>query len=333
MLGDLALPAVWSATGSSRRTVFGLPLRPPVCRLMQDGLRRIPLWSPCSYAANVQCRLADQPIQFSFSKRYDHPWHGVVLSLTVLLLWYGCYRLFQYVLHLQQAHWDATLEAERGRAAASTGARMVHDLKKGLLSRLNRLRTGADDGQLQEHFRDLSLLNKFVDLLGRNLKGERETDRVRLDANHFRKYLEWVLGSVTLDTKPLSGRDMLRVRLWEEGSATASRVTLEAADPMPEVWVPEISFYRLLKNIIENYHTYGCGDLELAVSCTEREVLLRASNEIDDTITGGRDSTRLGMDIMRQVLHDNFGSQAGLVRQNEAERFSVVLHFPRERNA
>lgn len=112
-------------------------------------------------------------------------------------------------------------------------------------------------------------------------------------------------------------------------AATGSpQVLLQTAAAFPKVHVPEISFYRILKNIVENYYTYGDGELTLWLTCQDGWVELNATNPVEESIVAKKESTRLGLSILRQVLKDNFGKTASAEQKREAGHFFLKICFP-----
>ena len=90
--------------------------------------------------------------------------------------------------------------------------------------------------------------------------------------------------------------------------------------------VPEMSFFRILKNLSENFNAYGKGDLSIEISADRQsgQVTLKTANEANENIKERADSTNLGHIIIRQLLADNFGDESKLTIRTAAIRLFPV---------
>lgn len=183
------------------------------------------------------------------------------------------------------------------------GARLVHDLKKGIISQLNRLEKEPDAENLENHFKHLELLNKYIHLLSSNLKHEREVDWILFTPATYQNYLKLILGAPT-------PAEMATPSDW------------------PQFFVPEISFYRILKNIFENFNNYGSGTLELDFKEASGRITLKAINDIAEAEGEKQTSTHLGIEIIQQLLADNFGEDCLVKQEKGNEKYCLTLTFP-----
>ncbi|MDO8493837.1 MAG: hypothetical protein Q7S68_00670 [Deltaproteobacteria bacterium] len=292
-------------------------------RFPNASLDSTPFSNPCgaitelhglTYTANTQCQIEEQPIQFFFTKHYDHPWHLWLLLATALLLLYGAYVFFHFVNRLQRQNIEQNI-------TNAIGAKLVHDLKKGILSQLNKL---FEDGEqnLDHHFKYLNLLNKYIHLLNNNLRREKELSWIPLTPTSFKNYLELVLGPAPIKEETLNGQGpFLEMTFSRE-------IHLKTGGTWPFFKVPEISFYRILKNIFENFNTHGVGELRITFSKDENGIELIAQNRIEKTGKDKTHSTQLGLLIIRQLLEDNFGTQTQIKQEEEGDGYVLKLRFP-----
>ena len=248
------------------------------------------------YTATTECQIEGQPIHYTFRKTVDHPYFLGFFAPVILLILFGAYRYFLSVAKLQQQNManDVT---------KAVGAKLVHDLKKGILPQLNKLYEETEEPALDNHLKYLGLLNKYVNLLVNNFNRQKEKDWVLFTPKIYQNYLELILGQPT-PTEMKSHPD------W------------------PRFFVPEISFYRILKNIFENFNNYGSGTLELDFKEVDGRILLKAINDIAESQETCPASTNLGLTIIRQLLEDNFGPDCRVEQEKNGGKFYLTLTFP-----
>ncbi len=94
--------------------------------------------------------------------------------------------------------------------------------------------------------------------------------------------------------------------------------------------IPEMSFFRILKNISENYNAYGEDDftLKITASVTDKTVKLETQNRINTNVQNTGESTKIGMTIVKQLLQDNFGENSHLKITKNKCTYSLVISFP-----
>lgn len=285
-------------------------LRSPDCRGVTD-------FSGFHYNASVQCFLDGQPIHYVFKKRFDAAGQlWLLLGLSVLLLLF-LYRFFCYVSRLQSENLATAAELDRGRLANAFGAKLVHDLKKGILGHLSILYEGRE-AEFPQQVRYIRLLNKYVSLLGNNLRGERETHWVRFTREHCLENIALILGSDITSTPgdatpfvDLTLDDVIQCRL---GST------------WPTFVVPEISCFRIFKNIIENYHTHGVAPLHVTMAVAGGQIQVRATNPVAGDTTAR--TSGFGLAIIRQLVADNFGPAAEVHEQIQQGQYCLEIRFP-----
>lgn len=258
------------------------------------------------YEASVHCTLRGEGIQFSFGKSYDHPGYFWLLVVGALGILYGAYWALRYVTRLQ----DLTFQ---GQLSARIETKLVHDLKKGILTQLNKFFDPQPD--LKHHRDSLTLLNKYVTLLGNSIRRKKEENWIPLTLSNCRHYLTWILGEVPIrETEGTSGGAFVEIHYDTD-------VEIRWGTTWPELSVPEMGFYRILKNIIENYNTHGFGGLHIAMKVEGEGLLLTAKNALAKSPAKG---TQLGLVIIQQLLEDNFPK--AYVRQNkEPEAYELII--------
>lgn len=291
-----------------------------------------------NFSASVTCTFDDKPVYYHFRKDYDHPFY-LMLILGVAII--TTYRIIISVDRLRQENFTKTLELTREKAVFEVGAKLVHDLKKGVLSQLNALADeyGEDlalemkqpdfnqrlEAKLGEHFKAIDFLNKYMSLLMVNLKRQPELHWINLDSRSLTNYVRAVFSPTTLNTQPKSK------------GVLGSQLTFNSADRSADIafgengfsfWVPEMSFFRILKNISENYNAYGQGKLVLNISpdLENLKVKMTAKNAV--LPSPQKTSTGLGLTIIKQLIIDNFGADTSVDIFNDEKNYSLTLSFP-----
>lgn len=267
-----------------------------------------------SYSANVSCLLNGDAVHYTFTKPYDHPFHAALLALIALLTLIGAYRLLQSIV-------EKTRAIEEGRLAVAIEAKLVHDLKKGVLLQLNQFTTErAPDLVRHRHY--LTLLNKYVALLGHNLRREREAHWIPLTRETCTEYFRWILGDIPLHVVAAVGGAAFVTLRYD------AALTMESHREWPAIFVPEMAFYRIVKNIVENYHTHGYGGLTMTLHAANGWITLGATNAAPMRASTDDRAPHLGLVIIRQLLTDNFGAAATMTQQCTATQYALTLRFP-----
>lgn len=295
--------------------VLSAEARPtPACRGITSGLGM-------TYEASVDCRINDESIHYVFLKRYDRPIVLGAISLVALVILFAVHRWLWGLVRLRRRHALATLALERGRMATAVGARLVHDLKKGILFELNKLETiSADD--LAHHRKYLHLLTKYVNLLSSNLRREREPNWIPFTPTTCRSYCELVFGtSGTWTTAALAADTFLEITYEDQP-------TVRTTTNWPPFAVPEMALYRIFKNIVENYTVHGTGALRIDMHARDDMIVIAATNAIAGGQTPPTDATGLGISIIHQLLEDNFGAVARVAQQQRNDRYTLTLTIP-----
>ncbi len=267
-----------------------------------------------SYSANVHCLLNGDMVHYSFTKPYDHPAHAAALALFAILLLISAWRFLRSLT-------EKTRAIEEGRLAAAIEAKLVHDLKKGILPQLNQLETDATPA-LARHRHYLTLLNKYVALLGSNLRREREAHWIPFTRETCCEYFRWILGEIPIHVVTTTDGDPFVTIVYD------TTLTVQPHGTWPALYVPEMAFYRILKNIVENYNTHGYGGLTMTMQHTNDWILLRATNAVSARAATDHTTPHLGIAIIRQLLTDNFGSTATLVQHLALTNYTLTLRFP-----
>lgn len=294
------------------------------------------------YSAIVACQVNEEPIQFFFNKSYGQPAHAVALGLAGSFLIFIFYRFFSHVYRLQQQNIQKTIDLEKGRLIPAIGAKLVHDLKKGIVTQLNSLEQEYNQDfdlesaqpdfkerlkeRLKHHFKYLHMLNRYMNLLNNNLKQKKEGTWIVLSKEHFKDYVSWIMGVVVFEeTHFETAGTFLKLMISADKEKP---VELKISVDFPEFSVPEMSFYRILKNLWENYNTYGGGVFELSLTHSHGKIILETTNQIQGLTKSEEKSTQLGMMIIRQLLQDNFGKKSDMNWEKKDNRFFCKLTFP-----
>lgn len=286
-----------------------------------------------SYQATVPCHVNGERIQFFFTKRYDNPSHLVILGVFSLLVLFGFYRFFSYVTEL-----------EKTRLVATAGMKLVHDLRKGIVTQLNALshdygedftREATQPGfqerlqnRLQRHFTYLGLLNRYLNLLSSNFLRKCEKDWVVLTAKQLQDYLTWVMGPIEMQEGADLDAPTIFDFVYQPDGMFEIKSLLRARKSLPQFFVPEMSLYRILKNLWENYNTYGKGPFHMYFYQDNDCVRACFVNAISSLTQTQASSTHMGMIIIRQLLQDNFGNRAMVKTRVEDKTFMLELSFP-----
>lgn len=85
---------------------------------------------------------------------------------------------------------------------------------------------------------------------------------------------------------------------------------LRTARAWPVFRVPEMAFYRILKNIVENYNAHGSGGLTITMAHISECVELRAVNAYAEQPRPVADATNLGLAIIFASLLPDGGQPA-----------------------
>ena len=287
------------------------------------------LLGPFSYKATVPCHINGEPIQFIFSKTYDHPAHLLALMLGFFSLLAIAFWFFNYVEGLQDQNIQKII-----------GAKLVHDLKKGIVTQLDNLHQefGNDleeeaarpdfisrlQTKLAEHFAHLQILHKYMNLLSNNLNRKKEQTWVPLTPEKFKEYLGWILGPVPMTFQ----ESLLQGGLFLECVMNTQEILCKTTVPFPNFVVPEMAMYRILKNIWENFNAYGAGEFLISIERKSGGMLLKTRNPISSQKISGETSTHLGMMIIRQLLEDNFGRQSKIRQEQKRGLFTLEIFFP-----
>ncbi len=309
---------------------------PNSCQAMTD------VHGVTDFSASVRCLLGERTVYYHFRKNYDHAWALIFLiGLALLSLWY----LVRWILateRLKQEHFEKSLQLACEKTVFDVGAKLVHDLKKGVLSQLNALREqyGSDFDlemtqpdfkiRLKEgfdnHFQVLEFLNKYMSLLTANLKHQPESHWVKLNHDRFIDYFKATFTPISLDQ---SGDENTTSGICVVFSATNRHAEIFLGEDDFSLWVPEMSFYRILKNISENYNAYGKGRLILNFKQIPNSsvFVLTAENFISAT-SEKNSSTGLGLIIIKQLLKDNFGEEDAVEIFNDGMIYRLTIRFP-----
>ncbi len=295
------------------------------------------------YSAAVTCHIDKWDIHYFFSKTYDY---SLTLIFSLGLIFpalYGATLFFAYVDRLQNQNLEKEMELTKERLVIEIGARLVHDLKKGVMAQLNHLHQeyGQDldmavlqpdfaehfQSKLQDHFKHIDFLNRYINLLTTNLKREKESYWVLADNSKIMEYLSKVFQVDQFTKSRLEGPGAGVLFIHHPSNKISE---LRFSDNFQGFLVPEMSFFRILKNISENFNTYGQGAfrLEISLDALLGQVQLRAINPVNPSLAERGESTNLGHTIIRQLLQDNFGAEAGMKIQKNSQEFHVQINFP-----
>lgn len=308
------------------------------CEAMTD------VHSPFAYSASVKCRVVDLDIHYFFSKRYDHPLLLSLILLSAIIAEIGVVKFFTYVARLQEQNILNIIELEKEKLMLEVGAKLVHDIKKGIMTQLNTLNQefGNDlememmqpdfverfQSSLKRHFQHINFLNKYIGLLTANLKREKEFHWIHLDHEKLKENLQMVFPSDRFEELPK--------RLLEEKAVftydPSERVSrLLYSDSYQGFMVPEMSFFRILKNISENFNAYGRESLSVEISVDPRldRVDFKTVNPIGEYEEEIGHSSKLGLSIIKQLLLDNFGNESRILFYRKKGKFHLEMNFPR----
>lgn len=296
-----------------------------------------------AYSASVKCSVADRDIHYFFSKRYDHPLFLYLILFLAITAEIMVVRFFIYVGRLQDQNILGIIELERERLMLEVGAKLVHDIKKGVMTQLNTLyqEFGSDlememmqpdfverfQTRLKRHFQHIDFLNKYINLLTANLRREKESNWVRLDCEKLKEYLHLVFPSDRFEESS--------ERLLEEKAVftydPSERVSrLIYSDSYQGFMVPEMSFFRILKNISENFNAYGRENLSMEIRADSNLncVDFKAVNPVGEYEAKIGSSSKLGLSIIKQLLSDNFGSESKILFYQKQGKFFLEMNFP-----
>jgi len=301
------------------------------------------------YKAVVPCEVNGESVRISFVKYYDHNWHLFAISFLFLVFLLFNYLLLRYVEDLRSENLKQTIDLEKGRLVNAVGAKLIHDLKKGTITQLNQLyhEYGEDlelemshigfkerlKNNLSHHFKYLRFLNKYIKLMTNNIKRQRETDWVMLSVDRFQDYVNWVVGKIDIEIKTSNNEssEFLEFFVAESVEEKKLNAVLKVSSPYPGFSVPEMAFYRIFKNIWENYIGYGDGDFKLTLSKDGDMIQLMAVNKIQSKSVESNDSTQLGLIIIQQLFVDNFGEATSMHYKEENEVFCLEVLFSMNR--
>ena len=295
------------------------------------------------YSAAVTCHIRNQELHYFFDKNFSHPLVLVFILSLILPAVYGAYLFFVYVDRLQNQNMEKAIELTKEKLIIEIGAHLVHDLKKGVMSQLNHLHQdyGQDldmallepdfadrfESKLNEHFQHVDFLNRYINLLTTNFKREKEAHWVFADASKIRQYLSSIF-QVKQFNEIASINQPADMTFIYQASNPVAAIFVSAG--FSGFQVPEMSFYRILQNISENFNTYGRGDfrLNIHIDKTKKQIFLEAINPTDPSANYKSESTNLGHTIIKQLLQDNFGIASSLKIIKEPTRFCLEISFP-----
>jgi hypothetical protein len=182
------------------------------------------------------------------------------------------------------------------------------------------------ENKLAEHFRAIEFLNKYMSLLMVNLKRQKEIHWVSVDQPRLENYFHSTFSPMVLERKIHEG-DFSEVVFVHDSELKKALLAMPSRGV--SFWVPEMSFFRILKNISENYNVYGQGPLTVRMMFPEgkNEVVLVAENLIRSSLEN-ISSTGLGLTIVRQLVADNFGEQAHVIVSNDGVTYRLTIIFP-----
>ncbi len=293
------------------------------------------------YSASVNCHIGERPVRYFFAKDYDRP--GVLIVILILAISgeVGVFYFFSYVGSLQDQNIDKTIEIEREKMILEIGAKLIHDIKKGVITQLNTLHQefGRDlelemlqpdfalrlKSSLTKHFQAVDFLNKYINLLTANLRGEREAHWIDLDYNQLKNYLLLIFPVSQFHEIEMDSESVSFIYRPD-----GSNPVIQRGRSYRGCHVPEMSFFRILKNISENFNAYGIEHLEIELACDRvaRQVRLTTRNEINDIETTNGESSNLGLILIKQLLIDNFGQESRMQVNHDAGVFVLELVFP-----
>lgn len=296
-----------------------------------------------SYTANVRCYFDKQYIHYHFKKDYDHFYYLILLVGLAVFGSYQLIRLIIYVETLKEQNINKTLELAKEKVILEVGAKLVHDLKKGAMAQINNLyqEFGSDldeemiqpdfkerfKNKLDQHFEHIGFLNKYMSLLMVNLKRQKEGNWILLDLEKLKQYLKTVF-SISSFTDQEILHDSGKVEFLFEPNNLVGH--LNYSNHFSSFWVPEMSFFRILKNISENYNAYGEGSFSLEFTTTNHEknqVVIKAKNS-NRHKAENEDSTQLGLVIIKQLILDNFGKESKILVDKNEKEYCLTLIFP-----
>jgi hypothetical protein len=307
-----------------------------ICDAMTD------MHSFSSFTANVRCYFGKQYIHYHFRKNYDHVY---LLILLVGIALFGIYRMIRFIFYvesLKEQNLNKTLELAKEKVILEVGAKLVHDLKKGAMAQINNLQQefGSDldeemiqpdfkerfKAKLGQHFEHIGFLNKYMSLLMVNLKRQKEGNWIFLDLEKLKQYLKTVF-SISSFTEQEISHDSGKVEFIFEPNNLVGH--LNYSNHFSSFWVPEMSFFRILKNISENYNAYGEGNFsfEFVTEHEKNQVVIKAKNAIRKK-TEKDDSTQLGLVIIKQLILDNFGKESKIKVEKTEKEYRLTLIFP-----
>ena len=139
-----------------------------------------------------------------------------------------------------------------------------------------------------------------MSLLMGNLKRQKEGNWILLDLEKLKQYLKTVFSVSSLDEQEMLEDSGKAEFICQPGNSVGR---LNFSGDFTSFWVPEMSFFRILKNISENYNAYGEGNfsLEFVTDHEKNLVVIKAKNAIRHK-TEKDDSTQLGLVIIKQLI-------------------------------
>lgn len=290
------------------------------------------------YDAKSICQFYNHTMQFSFQKEYDQYFTLVLLALLFCLCCLIVYFLFRKFFQMQQKAFNQKLLLEKDQAAREMGARLVHDLKKGVLARLNLFRFDYENDfeleseqedflprlktNLNSHFQVLKLLNRYIDHLVLSFQRRREKIWKLFSKDSIQQIATWLDVHLTWEHNT-SQTEFLKLSY----DAKNNQMQASAHANLPNFWIPEFAMFRVFKNIIDNFHAYGTGTLELTWTENQDQICLEAKNTIG---LQKQNSTQLGLKIIQQILEDNFGQSVNLKQTTLSGVYDLKLCFPKK---
>lgn len=291
-----------------------------------------------NYLANVYCVTNSENIQFFIHKKYDHLFHFVILIFILLLMVTIMCFWFVKISNMQKQAIQDRIEVEKERTARTIGARLIHDLKKGLLANLNLIKqnyeTDFEEELLQpdfeerllenfkHHFKYLDFLNRYVSLLTNHMNRLPEESWIALDKKSLQEYLKWILGEKSIVFEEIFNKNL--VLDLKISANNHENPTILVNPDLLGFKVPEMSFYRILKNLWDNYNAYGSGFFTLKANLENGYVHFMSTNDLKPENEIKVESTGLGLTIIKQLLEDNFGQNKSYFTFTKTETQTII---------
>lgn len=296
-----------------------------------------------SYTSHISCEIGEEHVFFEFAKRFDRPLILYVLGLIALLIVLISYRIHHYFDHLEMNAIESRIEQEKSKTANLIGTKLIHDLKKGIMTQLNKLSHEYEQDfefeaiqpnfkprlrqNLDYHFNYLSLLNKYIHLLTNNFKRKREKNWVDFNQDIVVRYIHWIIGEIDLNIENnLEENHVFRLEIDSENQM---QTRLHFSEACERFFMPEMATYRIIKNIWENFNAYGHGTFVLDMAILKQNIVLQSSNLVKETSQSHSFATGLGMTIISNLLEDNFGAdRIEMTHVVKKDEFLLRIEFP-----